>query len=65
MAILLSTGFSNWKKFEFTAFIEAFNELELDDVKGIAERIETKTEPEILQYLCTFKQRFFELKVRD
>ena len=45
--------------------MEAFLELEIDDVEGIAEKIPTKSEDEVLAYHTTFKQRFFELKMRD
>lgn len=62
---LASTGFLDWSKTEYQAFIKGVRKCNLGDVASIAKEVETKTIDEVDEYLRVFMVRYKELKEKD
>jgi len=62
---LASTGFLDWSKTEYQAFIKGVRKCNLGDVASIAKEVETKTLDEVEEYLRVFMVRYKELKEKD
>ena len=57
---LLNTGFPNWEKKEYEAFLAALDFIPKDDIEKIAKEIPTKTYDEVKAYSETFWGRIDE-----
>ena len=57
---LLNTGFPNWEKKEYEAFLAALDFIPKDDIERIAKEIPTKTYDEVKAYSETFWGRIDE-----
>ncbi|KII67222.1 putative global transcription activator SNF2L1 [Thelohanellus kitauei] len=58
---LLTQGFSNWNRKEFTQFLKSVEKYGRDDIKNIAREIETKTYDEVVDYSKVFWEKMQEL----
>ncbi|KAK2716072.1 hypothetical protein QYM36_010596, partial [Artemia franciscana] len=59
---LLTQGFTNWSKRDFTQFIKAHEKYGRDDIDSIAKEVEGKTPEEVIEYSQVFWERCHELQ---
>lgn len=57
LELLLSKGFSNWKRNEYHSFIQACMDYGQEEYTKIAEAIQTKTVDEVIEYSKEFWSR--------
>ncbi|XP_051152862.1 ISWI chromatin-remodeling complex ATPase CHR11-like [Andrographis paniculata] len=62
---LLQEGFGSWTRKDFQSFIKGCEKYGWNDVEGIADEMEVKTEEEVERYLQVFKERYKELSEYD
>ncbi|XP_037034435.1 chromatin-remodeling complex ATPase chain Iswi-like [Bradysia coprophila] len=63
--LLLSQGFSNWSKRDFSQFVKMNERFGRDDIRNISKSIDGKTPEEVVQYSVVFWQRCKEIQDID
>ncbi|CAG9760593.1 unnamed protein product [Ceutorhynchus assimilis] len=59
---LLSQGFTDWKRRDFSQFIKANEKYGRDDIENISKEVESKTPEEVARYSAVFWERRHELQ---
>lgn len=62
---LLTQGFTNWNKRDFTQFVKANEKYGREDMASISNEVEGKTPKEVCEYAKTFWERYQELQDAD